>query len=653
MYSANLFSTDSVSSRIWGPVPVGLQVKPNWFSASRLGGCLSAEISLSGDSQSLLDSLEWLRRPVEIYDSEMACVWWGYVSEVRVTVSGRTITRSLKNMVNQVAVAYSTEAADGTIERETTSWTLNTASIAKWGTKEKLLSLSAANAQQAEQRRDEILTRYASAPVGVAAGGDLGGMLICDGWWQSLSWDVFQRLQGRQEQEGESDVVQPIGWRASGTRFAFQGYDIHSIDAQLAALKEGMWITIAGSTSNNWLTKIVSGGSDDPVVYTATTIYFEADDDIKDSANGLDDFRAGSIILIEGSAGNTGSHLLETADESALTTEATAFGVIHGEAAGPSITLRQGHSVETESAMTTEAAGDSVTVTLWGYRIAQAFVATESMTVDKIAVQVGKVGTPTDTLRVALYSDSSNTPNASLASATIAPADLDEYPDWRWFDIADTAITATTQYWIVVERTGTLESANYYELQMINDGTGRCMAYDHSTWVDHPQSQRIGYRVWGTEDNITQIRRMLTDGGQFFTAYDLMAATGIKSNQYRNNDLTTLNEIESLLDMGTTNDKRLYASVNRARVVQIDEVVGIGDLDDESLIWATDGTLRAPAGGFVSGLGVGQWVLVDGLPVHFASVYGVQRVFVEEAQIDCESGNWAPVFWTKTLEDEA
>lgn len=81
------------------------------------------------------------------------------------------------------------------------------------------------------------------------------------------------------------------------------------------------------------------------------------------------------------------------------------------------------------------------------------------------------------------------------------------------------------------------------------------------------------YANTGTTSVVTtaQITAIVTNSGQFMTATDIDAASGISSSEYRDGDSTALAEILNLMAAGGANGRRLISSVDPNRRVQIIE----------------------------------------------------------------------------------
>lgn len=175
-----------------------IELIPERYSWHSIGGPKSAEISVqatSQDSRAMWELLEWLRCPIEIYDHNQTCVWWGYVSEVEITVGVLTVGVSLDSMHNRVAALYETS----TKQKATTTWNQDDDSVSIYGTKESLLTSTVVGINAAQYLRDEILNFYKKPIPHITINesrGEMSARLTCRGWWQTLDWKYYSAISG-------------------------------------------------------------------------------------------------------------------------------------------------------------------------------------------------------------------------------------------------------------------------------------------------------------------------------------------------------------------------------------------------------------------------------------------------------------------------
>lgn len=183
--------------------PTDLQMVVNSYSFGAIGGPSEASITVFGGALGLEETLNWLRRPVTIYDGRGVAVWWGYVHGVQMRKDALEIAPSLDSMYNRVAVVYS-YVAPGSSDvgtRKTTAWANNLDSQAEYGIKELLSSTGGSNDAGALARRAAILAGQAWPYGGLSQFGSPRGAvrysgakksasatLVCRGWWATLGW---------------------------------------------------------------------------------------------------------------------------------------------------------------------------------------------------------------------------------------------------------------------------------------------------------------------------------------------------------------------------------------------------------------------------------------------------------------------------------
>ena len=96
------------------------------------------------------------------------------------------------------------------------------------------------------------------------------------------------------------------------------------------------------------------------------------------------------------------------------------------------------------------------------------FQLSEAITSPVIWVKVLKLGNPTDNLQISVYSNGASIPSAIIGSiGSIAGKQISSKVDGEWYGIAVTsgALSANTQYHVVVNRSGGLDATNYYQIK--------------------------------------------------------------------------------------------------------------------------------------------------------------------------------------------
>ncbi len=188
------FENDFSAARSFGNVALEVE-EMTWHA---VGGPETALLRATGPAHALVEMANHLRAPLEIWDRVAGAVWWGYLARIEIVLGGVAVSVALDGMANRIAVVY-TLAAPGTGavgKHATTAWAQDAESIAAYGTKEWLESLSESSASQADQFRDNLLAvlkypvtaiRHLAEPAPVCA------RLVARGWWETLSWKYYTK----------------------------------------------------------------------------------------------------------------------------------------------------------------------------------------------------------------------------------------------------------------------------------------------------------------------------------------------------------------------------------------------------------------------------------------------------------------------------
>jgi hypothetical protein len=162
---------------------------PERYSFSAVGGPRSAVIKVgAAEERAMWELLEYLRCPIEIYDDREACVWWGYVSNVEINVGKMKVGVSLDTMFNNIAVIYTVNNA-----KAITAFEYDAVSVAIYGVKEFIATLSGANEQTALSYRSSLLdmSKYPTPTIDIAENTGLSATINCAGWFETLDWKYY------------------------------------------------------------------------------------------------------------------------------------------------------------------------------------------------------------------------------------------------------------------------------------------------------------------------------------------------------------------------------------------------------------------------------------------------------------------------------
>jgi len=173
-----------------------LQFTIERYSHSVFGGPKRATIKVTGEENDLWELVERLRCPVVIYSDLGDAPWWGFVADIQLRVGAWDVGVTIDSMFNYIAVAYAytPEGESQSGERRTTAWGSDADSLAEYGQRELLQSVSASSDEHALAARDMILAqkKYPIPTIKQAtASPAAGATLNCRGWYDTLGWRYY------------------------------------------------------------------------------------------------------------------------------------------------------------------------------------------------------------------------------------------------------------------------------------------------------------------------------------------------------------------------------------------------------------------------------------------------------------------------------
>lgn len=637
-----------LSDSPWLP-PAAITVAPQRLSATATGGCDRAVIRITGPVYSLRDFLRVLRYRVHIRNPNGALVWWGYVHEVSVTSDGATDSLSLDEMYNSVRVIYARDDEDGAPVDEETAAATDADSIARYGTREMLYSVGDADAASAEKVRDKFLALHAwplSPDEGASLGDEDEVIIECRGWWHTLGWEYYADPTGREVFDASSGE-QVVGWKLESTEVAFTKSDkgIYHKGVAFRALNAKDKIKVSGSASNDGVYTIESGAdSNKETQYTATSIRFQADEEIYDDDNsGLGILDKNDFFQVSGSTSGTNDRYwrLNEASANKLVIQKWWSYNIVTQAKGPSITLTRFLKMRLAESVNNAYPGSSITITVPGEKVYMKWTPTSgTWSVAEIAIKVRKEGTPADNIKVELCANSSGTPGTVLASGTIAGSSIGKGAAWKSATLnTPVSVSNGTNYHIVVSRTGAADEDHYYMLAVdenLGYAGGSMGLWDGAAWIARAVDADVPFQAWGTRENATQIASMLASSA-FVASYEV-ATTGLLTRHYRDGRSTVLDEVTDLIEQGTSGGGGLVARVTPARTFQIEEESAYSAdtalLASGNALYQPDGTRCAPGH-----LPAGQWARRRELPSS-ESYAKLSPFFIQSVEYDVRADAW-------------
>jgi len=595
-FSAALTRTGNYGAAAFS-MPADLILSPETWSACDRGGCKDASLSASGSAESLAYLCGWLGDRIEIFNDFGDLVWWGDLWDIEVELGPVTVHLSMDNLYNRVAVTYPITLPDGTEDSATTTWVEDTVSTDRYGKRELLYGAQESMSLSADAYRDLLLKRFSAPDPAITTGQSNGttasARLSAQGTWYKAGSIYFSNLDGLLEHTDTSGVIL-LGMYMTSNQIDFG--DVAPDDpsheegemyiyggATFAPLKPGDTITVSGSLA----------------------------------------------VGAEGKTNND-TYDIEKMDQP---TQIGITGEFVVEAAGPLIKISWGDTVSQDY-------------------LAQGFQLPTSWTVTHVALQVRKIGAPTDNLRISIYPDAAGVPGTFLSAIEIVGSTLYTEATWtEWALTTPVTLAAGTTYYVGARRTGTASLSDGYELGIDTENGyagGSLRVYDGTNWVeivtDPPGGADLAFRLVGEIQSTEQIAKALTaasgTGGAFNNTL-MMVQSGMKVRQYRDDGRTALDEINDMLDLGTSDGKRLVASVERDRSVLID-VQQEATYPSQNLIYGLDGKLHLSTGSLLAPgvLVYGQYIDIESLmlfnSVGLRSTRG-PSIYIQESSYDARS----------------
>ena len=631
--------------------PAGLRLEPTFYSWHKYGGPDSAEIEVTGSAVLLWQLLDWLSQDVQI-TGDGSLLWWGAVTGVELQFGGTTIRVDLAEMYNKIKILYSYETPTGATVSGETDWSTDATSVARYGVRELIYSDGNLTPDGVDTVLAELLSQLAwpqALPGEIAATLTDGprqeptGLLICEGAWRRLDAQYFQHLEGRQIYAGDINAANALGYVLTDGLIGYWDADAMDALGRFAGVPAHNRFDVSGSQYNDGSYTTRQSTNQDQLIYTADTISFAYPTDIYDSADGFGDFRT-TMVLVSGTAGNNGYHLLEVISDGWLDIEGNFGGTMNAESAGTDFTLTQGNELNTEGTFTAEVPNgvDNSTITIHGIKLAQRLQFDTAWPVAKIGITARKVGSPEDNLTVRIVSSSGAVPGTTIHTyGTVAGTDLTTDDSDIWVEmVTEWTPTVATDYWIEVSRDGSNAATDYYVIGLEEESahTEPLKLWTGSQWVDRWYRAVMPYAVYGAEDTMVQVERMLAGAvtAGFISRVVVPSDSGIDTHQYRDGSQRAQGLIESLLDLGTSGGDHYVVVVEPDGTARVAVEPAAGSAD---LRITLDGRITTAGGGPApqEALRAGIWLSLNGAPAQAMDTRNLERMFVEQLQVDGET----------------
>lgn len=601
----------------------GLLLLPQRWMATDRGGPVEAEIAVIGSRDTIHDVFDWLGCGVEIVNPEGLRVWSGLVQAADINYGQLAYSIDLADVANRVRAAYTGYTAGGQVDGFVSDWLEDEFSQAAYGIRERTESMDGYNDAISATSYLQARLDANALPSATSDSGDgtYTAVLRCQGLVSELGHRYHEDYGGRTEYDPGTGIAHAIGWELAETTNGFSAYGddpgvggYSSFGATLPPIQPGSQFKVAGSNHNDGeytLVEVVadtiqtlstpadgarfrwdSGGT--YLVEEATeqlgflSVGQQFDIDITTSSQKPD----GSYVGFEAppnegpgyaylpdwpfeglfNVRESGSERVKCAWDETRNDDPLTEGINDGFDQGNvddhpflldgTLTAAAFATVTPAPAAEELNAGSTITVTTSGWRVDQ------PVTIEddgggylwKIGIRVARVGTPVDTLRVSLWTDSGGAVGFGtlVDEGWISPSDVGTELEMVWAimdNAGANAITDSGAYRIVIERTGSADDANYWLLDMIDqtddlyEKTARF--WNGSIWADRPTPVSIPFRIW-TGTDTTQLAMEIIDQYRLrIDGVDAAESSGVLANRHDDTGRTALDVVHHLLDLGT------------------------------------------------------------------------------------------------------
>ena len=167
-----------------------------------------------------------------------------------------------------------------------------------------------------------------------------------------------------------------------------------------------------------------------------------------------------------------------------------------------------------------------------------------------------------------------------------------------WFDIPVTTLplTGSNSYWIKLSRTGGQDPDNNYQAYINSSGQytpGAFVVLVGAAWDLGPDNYDMMFRIYSDESIETsqQISTFTANYGQFLKGIRIDNRSGLYTMSVRDGNANAYYEITELMKMGTSNYRRLLATVDEFRKLILYEEPAFSY---QTNLILRDGSLRDP-----------------------------------------------------------
>jgi hypothetical protein len=627
-----------------------------------------------------------------------APVWWGYIADIRLQAGQYTFSLNLDAMYNKIRISYSTP--DG-LTTGMTDYAEDEVSIAEFGTRELVDSLPSSTLLQAVNYRDTLLAAYGTPGVSwnPGSGNTVSAQITCQGWWSTLDWAYYEADAAGVANDITATNGQQFGWTygdadSTDTLGFYYNLGVRRIynfgwTSNVTELNESGWRDVQTSNTLNVYAPSAPAAS---ATYTVQSLSLGATDETLQNIYFVptpgDPYGAGKICGPSAYAiyNLFQSHMIQVSGTGSNNRYFTTSGGVQAEYNPGSGML---YGVYVNPAPATESDVDNVRIRTAPYLkvtggaysssiyptdvdiailygpdyISQSFEfsAISSLTVKRIQLRLKRhPSTPAGRVWIYLKNMSGGNPGSTILGQS-EDVDTDDVSatEFAWVEFEFTTpvvLSASTSYCIQVHRDQTASTINEGQIwlggavsgyadgairqRQLASGTGI------STWSGSSWITDAAFRIYGAGETSEVAQVIIDYSGQFLTNVVIADPSNLAANEARGGTQTALQEVESLLNQGTSDLVPLYAEVLEDRSVRIYKQPD-QPTRDQMLRLHKDGVLTYANGSpyDVSSCPVAVWVALTGVvppEVDLPLLADPSVAFIEEAEYDVENNVWRP-----------
>jgi hypothetical protein len=207
------------------------------------------------------------------------------------------------------------------------------------------------------------------------------------------------------------------------------------------------------------------------------------------------------------------------------------------------------------------------------------------------------VGNPQDVVWVRLYSDASGQPGGLLASSSQPAYQLQGGWQWLSWELnSPFPLSQGQRYWLVMERSGSLDSLNHYSLET-DDGRGypqgEFLRWNGSSWGSLSEDVRFALLAVCETSRLIEVvgQEAVADG--VLRGVQIWKESGVSLPRWRTLEKTRLERMLEWLQLGCEDETPLSALVNADRTLEVFPIPRAASLP---LQLDQQGRINAPGG---------------------------------------------------------